>query len=138
MVPSQCLYADDIFIFCKGTTQNVRNIMQLFQDYVAYSGQIINTNKSKFYSGSIPLSRLHCIAEITGFRYGSIPFTYLGIPLFKGKPKSIHFRSIVDRIQIKLAAWKGKMLTIMGRVQLINVVISNMLVYSFHIIQMAY
>lgn len=39
----------------------------------------------------------------------------------------------MDKINFKLCAWKGRFLTIMGRVQLINVVISSMLTYSFHV-----
>lgn len=115
-IPSHCLYADDILIFCKGTLANVRNLMHLFDCYGKYSEQIVNANKSKFYSGNLSLSRNHTINAITGFNHGTIPFTYLGIPLFKGKPKSIYFRPIVDKIIYKLNAWKGRLLTIMGRV----------------------
>jgi len=133
LLPSHCLYADDILVFCKGTIANVRQIMHLFKLYGQYSGQMINASKSKFYTGAISLSRTHTIASITGFRHGSVPFTYLGILLFKGKPKAIHLRPVVDRIKHKLSAWKGRLLTIMGRVQLLNVVISSMFTYSFHV-----
>jgi len=132
-VPSHCLYADDILIFCSGTLANIRHIMKLFEVYGQYSGQIVNAQKSKFYSGAISLSRIHTISSITGFSHGSLPFTYLGIPLFKGKPKAIYLRPVVDRIQSKLHAWKGRILTLMGRVQLVNAVISSMLTYSFHV-----
>lgn len=36
--PSQFLYADDIMVFCKGTKKGLRNLMQLFSDYVEASG----------------------------------------------------------------------------------------------------
>lgn len=107
--------------------------MKLFDDFGAYSGQLINAAKSKFYSSNIPLSRIVAIASLTGFNYGSLPFRYLGIPIFKGKPKASYLRPICDKIQSKLGAWKGKLLTIIGRVQLVNSVIGSMLVYSFHV-----
>jgi hypothetical protein len=132
-IPNHCLYADDILIFCKGTLSNIRNIMHLFDLYGQYSGQLVNAQKSKFYSGALSLSRTHTIASITGFSHGQLPFMYLGILLFKGKPKAVHLRPIVDRIQRKLSTWKWRLLTIMGRVQLINAFISSMLTYSFHI-----
>jgi len=135
LMPSHCLYADDILIFCKGTLSNIRNIMDLFEEYDTYSGQFMNAIKSKFYSGSLPLSRIVTITSITGFSHGSLPFSYLGILLFKGKPRTTHFRPIFDKIKAKISTWKGKLLSIMGRVQLINAVISSMLVYSFHIYQ---
>lgn len=39
----------------------------------------------------------------------------------------------MDKIKAKLACWKGFLLSIMGRVQLVNSVLSNMFVHSFHV-----
>lgn len=35
--PFQVLYADDIIFFCIGTKRNVKNIIQLFDDYAKVS-----------------------------------------------------------------------------------------------------
>jgi len=88
-IPSHCLYADDILIFCRGTLSNIKNIMHLFGLYGQYSRQLVNAHKSKFYSRMLALSISHTIASITGFSHGQLPFMYLGILLFKGKPKAI-------------------------------------------------
>jgi len=40
---------------------------------------------------------------------------------------------IADKIKNKLATWKGRILSIMGRVQLVKSIIHGMLVYSFHV-----
>lgn len=58
---------------------------------------------------------------------------YLGAPVFKGKPKRIHLQPITDRIKLKLASWKGVLLSSMGKVQFIKSVFHSMLIYSFHI-----
>jgi hypothetical protein len=94
---------------------------------------LINRNKSKFYASTITPAWLTVITELLGFTRGLVPFMYLGCPIFVGKPKAIHFQAIADRIKIKLATWKGALLSIMGRVQLVNSVIHGLLVYSFHI-----
>jgi len=73
------------------------------------------------------------IANMLGFTVGTIPFQYLGCPIFQGKSKAIHFRMITDRIKNKLATWKGRILLIMGRVQLVKSIIHGMLIYSFHV-----
>jgi hypothetical protein len=127
LVPSHCLYADDILIFFKATLSNFKHLTKLFEDYGAYSGKIINVTKSKFYTGAVPLSKQITVANLTGFKHGSLPFAYFGILLFKGRSKAHHFRPIVDRIKVKLAVWKGLLLSIMGRVQLVNSVINSML-----------
>jgi len=36
-------------------------------------------------------SRSQMIAGMLGFSAGTIPFSYLGCPIFKGKPKGIYF-----------------------------------------------
>jgi len=61
-------------------------------------------------------SREQMITGLLGFSAGIIPFSYLGCPMFKGKPKCAYFLAITVRIEVKLATWKGTMLSIMGRV----------------------
>ncbi|WJX94160.1 hypothetical protein P8452_75606 [Trifolium repens] len=74
-IPTHVLYADDIMIFYKGSKKNLKCLINIFELYGAVSGQVINKQKS------------------------NIPFTYLGCPIFVGKPKVIHFRAIADRIK---------------------------------------
>ncbi|MCI18878.1 RNA-directed DNA polymerase (Reverse transcriptase), partial [Trifolium medium] len=119
LVPSHVLYADDVMIFCRGNLSNLRALKKLFSDYGDVSGQIINPLKSTIYAGSISHTRKSRIADLLGFHFGEIPFIYLGIPIFKGKPKAIHLMPIADRIKSKLAAWKASLLSIAGRVQLV-------------------
>lgn len=59
----------------------------------------------------------------------------LGCSIFRGKPKYIHFQAIVDKIKVKMATWKGSLLSIMGRVHLIKSIIHAKLVYLFHVCQ---
>jgi len=78
-------------------------------------------------------TRTQMIAALLGFTVGTVPFIYLGCPIFQGKPKVAHFQMVSDKIKAKLATWKGSLLSIMGRVQLVKSIIHGMLVYSFHV-----
>lgn len=118
-MPSHVLYADDILIFCRGTRENVQNISNLFSVYGDAPGQLISLAKCKYYAGNIPPSRIQMLAFILGFSASCLPFTYLGVPIFKVKPKRNHLQPIVDRIKTQLASWKGSLLFIMGQVQLV-------------------
>lgn len=86
--------------------------MLIYKAYGETFGQHLSTNKCKFYSSSITPR------NILGFSSGRLPFTYLGVPLFKGKPKALHLQPIADKIKLKMASWKGSTLSILGRVQL--------------------
>jgi hypothetical protein len=70
---------------------------------------------------------------LLGFTQGSLPFTYLGAPIFKGKPKKIYFQSIADKIKLKLASWKTSLLSIASRVQLVKSVVQSMLLHTMNI-----
>lgn len=132
-IPSHILYADDIMIFCKGTRRNLSTLVSLFDSYGQASGQQLSLGNCKFFVGAMPNNRIASIANILGFSKGQLPFSYLGVLIFKGKASKIHLEPIVDKIKAKMAAWKGALLSIMGRVQLVKSIIHGMLVYSFHV-----
>jgi ribonuclease HI len=129
-IPSHSFYADDLLVFCKGNLNGLKALKDLFDKYASESGQIINTTKSTIYSGSITPGRLILIVQLLNFKLGSLPFNYLGVPIFKGKPKSSHLQPIADKVKLKLSAWRASLLTMAGRVQLVNSVIQSMMVYS--------
>lgn len=81
--------------------------MKLFKEYDNASGQKISPNKSKFFTGSIPSWRVNVIADILGFSAGMLPFIYLGVPIFKKKPRKSFLMPIADKVKAKLASWKG-------------------------------
>jgi hypothetical protein len=132
-VPSHTFYADDLMIFCKGKLSGIKALKALVDSYASQSGQVINTAKSTIFSGSITQGRINLIVNILNFQIGSLPFNYLGIPLFKGKPKVSWLQPIADKIHAKLSAWKASLLSMAGRVQLVKDVIQSMLLYSITI-----
>lgn len=123
--PSHVLYADDVLVFCKGDKKNLDALMKLISDYSSASGQQLNKAKCKFYSCSISPRKSASLATCLGFSAGSLPFNYLGVPLFKGKPTRYQLQPIVDKILNKFAAWKGSLLSIMFN--------KSMLLYSFQV-----
>jgi hypothetical protein len=82
---------------------------------------VLSPANTKIFPGSISHARLLNIAALFGFHVGTIPLVYLGFPIFVGKPKVLYFQAIVD--QIKLATWKGTLLSIIGRFQLVKSII---------------
>jgi hypothetical protein len=129
-LPTHVLYADDIMIFCTGLKSNIRELLHIFHKYSAVSGQIVNNAKSRFFTGNMYVARKNMIDCLLGFNVGVVPFLYLGCPIFQGKPKVAHFRMITDKIKNKLATWKGNILSIMGRVQLVKSIIHGMFIFG--------
>ena len=132
-VPSHSFYADDMMIYCKGKSSSLHALKDLFHRYELASGQVISTSKSIIFSSTISQARLDNLTEILPFNTGSLPFEYLGVPIFKGKPKVSHLQPIADKIKSKLSNWKASLLSMAGRVQLVRSVIQSMLTYSISI-----
>jgi mannosylglycoprotein endo-beta-mannosidase len=120
-------------IYCKGNLAGLKALGELFLNYTSESSQCISHSKSIIYSGSITPRRLDLIVALLNFKIGTLPFNYLGVPIFKGKPKSCYLQPIADKIKLKLSAWKASLLSIAGRVQLVKSVIQSMLTYSISI-----
>lgn len=74
-------------------------------------------------------SRLNILVNRSGFNIGAAPFVYLGVPIFKGKPQSLFLQSITDKIILKFASWKGTLLFIARRVELVKSMIHSMLTH---------
>lgn len=104
--PSHILYANDILLFCKATKRKLENMMSLFHSCDLAFEQFINPKKCFFFPGSIPPHKMVEIKDQLGFKFGCLPFIYLGIPIFLGKPKNIHLKPIFDKVKWKLLSWK--------------------------------
>ncbi|EEF28256.1 conserved hypothetical protein [Ricinus communis] len=115
-VPSQFLYADEILIFGKASISNIRLLAHIFAIYGSLSGQMVNWEKSQIFLGApICQWRSSQLPQVSDMKLGSLPFTYLGIHLFKGAPKSIHLQSIADKIYSKMEGWKGSLLSMIWK-----------------------
>ncbi|XP_061999298.1 uncharacterized protein LOC133716631 [Rosa rugosa] len=132
-VPSHVLFADDIMVFCKGDKRSLLNLMAFFEEYGLNSGQLVNKTKSHVYLGKSAVHRRTLIYSWLGVPVGKLPFMYLGVPIFVGRPKQIYFQVLADRIRNVMSQWRGHSLSMAGRVTLVNSVVVSMLSHSFTI-----
>jgi hypothetical protein len=86
-LPTHILYADDVFICCVGSKRNIWCLLRVFHVYSKASGQFVNFEKSKMFTGAMTVARRNMLAQMSGFTVGILPFQYLGSPIFQGKPK---------------------------------------------------
>ena len=60
---------------------------------------------------------------------GDFPFKYLGIPIHFRKLRNHDWKGVEDRAEKKLSNWKGKSMSVGGRLVLINLVLSSLLMF---------
>ncbi|XP_043725805.1 uncharacterized protein LOC122672387 [Telopea speciosissima] len=58
---------------------------------------------------------------------------YLGVEIAKGYVKKNMLPPVLDRVRHKLAGWKGKLLSMAGRVELVKTMVSSMPIHSFSV-----
>jgi hypothetical protein len=68
-------------------------------------------------------------AELFGCGQGQFPIWYLGIPIHYRRLTIAELKAVEERLQKCLSSWKGKLLSLGGRLVLINSVLSNMVLY---------
>jgi hypothetical protein len=103
LVVNHLLFADDTLIFCGAQAEHVRNLRCTFLCFEAVSGLRINLGKSKL----VPIGEVddvESLAHILGCRIGSLPMTYLGLPLgasFKSLPI---WNGVIEKAERRLAS----------------------------------
>ena len=80
LVISHLLYADDTLLFCKANNDELKFISWILMWFEAVSGLKINLNKSEILPIG-PVANLEELAIELGCKVGSLPTTYLGLPL---------------------------------------------------------
>lgn len=78
-------------INCNGRHANNFTLKDLFTINASSSRHLVNVNKSPKFSSSISHVKLIHIAHYIGFTIGALPFKYLGVTIFKGRPKFSYF-----------------------------------------------
>ena len=114
---SHLLFADDTILFCDVDEEQVLHVRMLLLCFQAVTGLKVNALKSEM----VPIREVpnvHVLAEILGCRIGSLPMTYLSMPLGASHKSPTVWNPILEKIERKLAGWKmylskGRRLTLL-------------------------
>jgi hypothetical protein len=122
-------YADDTIIFMEDDLENAKNLKLILSAIEHLSGLKINFHKSELFCFGEAQVQAHLYAELFGCNQGQFPIRYLGIPIHFRRLTNAEWKIVEERLQLQLSSWKGKLLSIGGRLVLINSVLSNMVLY---------
>ena len=122
-------YTDDIILFMENDLDKARNMKLLLCAFEQISGLKINFHKSElFYFGDAQES-LETYMDLFGCKQGDLPIKYLGIPIHYKKLRNSDWKLIEELFEKRFSSWKGKHLSIGGRLTLINSVLSSLPMY---------
>ena len=84
-------YADDTLIFMKGDVTELNNLEELLHTFAKSTGLKVKFDKSMIVPINIGKDRFDELTTTFGCTKGSLPFTYLGLPLSLIKPTVADF-----------------------------------------------
>lgn len=113
-------YADDTILFIEDDIEQAKNLKLLLCVFGKRSGLKINFHKSELFCLGAARTRASVFMQILVVGKEPFPFKYLGIPMSQNRIDNKHWGHIEERIQKKLSSWKGKLLSSVGRLVLIN------------------
>ncbi|KAF1867299.1 hypothetical protein Lal_00049728 [Lupinus albus] len=112
--------------FQPSNTWVMKSVLQLFE---LSFGLKINFSKCNLYGVNIQEDILYSHVEFLHCKLYSKSFSYLGIPVGVSHKRKSTWTSLIDKIQSRLSSWYSTNISFVGRVILINVVLSALLVF---------
>ncbi len=109
--------------------------MAILNMFAQSTGLKVNYNKSSLYPLNMSQDKAVLFSGILGCKIGSLPFTYLRLPLGTTRPRVVDFAPLVDRVERRLTA-SSMFLPQGGRLTLINSVMSSIPTYYMSSLQL--
>ncbi|KAK7857681.1 putative ribonuclease h protein [Quercus suber] len=118
---SHIFFADDLMLFAKANSKNCNAILEVLNNFCDLASQKVNWGKSRiFFSSNIPRRRKRQLCRKMGIEATNNLGRYLGFPILHQGRNGNSFNFVLERIQSKLAGWKTKLLSRVGRMVLVQ------------------
>ena len=123
-------YADDTVFVGHASWDNVIALKSMLRGFELASGLKINFAKSQVGIFGAEVNWIHEAAEFLNCRHMEIPFYYLGIPIGAKSTSSLVWEPLIRKYEDKLSKWNQKILSMAGKVTLINSVLTALPIYT--------
>lgn len=122
-------YADDTILFLEHNLLHAKELKLVLSAFEQLSGLKINFHKSELFCYGKAKEVEHEYVNLFGCKGGQFPFKYLGIPMNHKKLSNKDWLIIEEKFQKKLSSWKGKLMSVGGRLVLINSVLTSLAMF---------
>lgn len=129
-------FAYDTLLFLKAEKSVLENVKWLLLAFENSSCLKINYSKSEMYPLNLFANEVNDLANVMGCQIASFPLTYLEVPINNKTLTDIDWQFLIDNIEKRLQGWKSNLLSLGGRVTLLNVVISAIPFYWLYVYRM--
>ncbi|VVA15574.1 Hypothetical predicted protein, partial [Prunus dulcis] len=128
---SHLFFADDLILFGEASIQQAMVMKNSLEEFCELSGQQVNFEKSLLYiSANTKPDLVDQIEQTCGVTRSTDMGNYLGVPLVQGRVTKATYKGVLIKVQAKLSAWKSQLLSMAGRITLIQSVVSSIPLYT--------
>jgi hypothetical protein len=99
------------------------------ESFDSFSALSANPDKNPFFSAGMDEDTKHNVENLFGFKEGTLPIKFLGVPLISTRLTARDCRPLIDKITNRVESWTSKRLSYAGRLQLIRSVLFSIQVY---------
>lgn len=129
-------FADDLVVMTTGGGEDLRIIKLILYLFEGLSGLKVNLNKTCLYSSQKNIEIQTHLARTMHCQRDILPLTYLGIPISGCRPRRQDWEILISKVRNRLATWKSKLLSLGGRLTLVNSVLSAIPTYWMSIFKL--
>ncbi|GLT35246.1 hypothetical protein SLA2020_097140 [Shorea laevis] len=115
-------FADDLLIFTDGSPRAVSVVDSILKEFYLVTGLKVNYQKSEIYYCGVQDSIIKNLAATYGFKLGTFPIRYLGVPLITSRLTDIALKPLIMKIIDRINSCTSRHLSFAGRLQLITLV----------------
>ncbi|KAJ0547822.1 hypothetical protein HanIR_Chr08g0376521 [Helianthus annuus] len=93
----------------------------------------MNVNKSYIYGIGVDQQEVELVANSIGCNADNLPFKYLGVTVGANMNRICNWRPVFEVFESRLSLWKASVLSLGGRVTLVNAVLESLPNYFFYL-----
>lgn len=116
-------YADDTIVIMPADVTQAMRMKQIMQDYAVSVGLRFNFQKSTLIPVNTSGEHASMLAGVFGCSTGSMPFTYLGLPMGTSRPSVLDLMPLVTSVERRLST-AASLLDYGSKLTLVNSVIT--------------
>ncbi len=124
-------FAVDMLLFFDGSTRSAGVIKVVLDAFAAASRLIINYGKCAVVPVNLPGPIANGLADLLGCPVAEFPVSYLGLPLSPKALRKEDYFPFIEKLDKRLAGWKGRLLSRAGRLVLFNAVLTSIPVFFY-------
>ena len=128
-------YADDTIIILPTYPDQAQTIKDILSDYVVSIGLKINFRKSTLIPFNYDANCYNEISTIFGCKVGTMPFTYLGLPLGTTKSSIQDLMPLVCTMERRMTSTLVLM-SYGAKLSLLNTMITSLTIFSLYTLKM--